>query len=306
MRYKLLKSEIKAEPFVKWAGGKTQLLKEYRRLYPEKFNTYYEPFLGGGAVFFDLYSLKKVEKAVLSDINKDLMNLWAAIKENVDELISLLEDLQKHVDDKAYYYRVRNEFNSIKLDDDFIDKPNIRKAALFLYLNKTCYNGLYRVNSEGKFNVPFGRYKNPRIYDEKNLRLVHDILKDDKKIILLCVDFEKAVKDADREDFIYFDPPYQPISETASFTEYTPGGFGYKEQVRLSKVFKRLTDKGCYVILSNSNKEEALRPLYEPYFEKGYVIEVEASRSISCIGSKRGPVKELVILNYPLPKPQGI
>ena len=291
---------MKAEPFVKWAGGKTQLLKEYRKLYPKKFNTYYEPFLGGGAVFFDLYSVRGMEKAVLSDINKDLMNLWAAIKEDVDDLISLLEDLQKHVDDKAYYYERRSEFNKIKLDDDFITKPNIRKAALFLYLNKTCYNGLYRVNSKGEFNVPFGRYKNPHIYDEKNLLAVHNILKDDK-IILLCTDFEEAVKDADKNDFIYFDPPYQPMSKTASFTEYTPGGFGYREQIRLSRVFKHLDDRGCYVMLSNSNKEEVLRPLYEPYFEEGYAVEVQASRSISCVGSKRGPVKELVILNYPPP-----
>lgn len=299
----MLKSApTKAEPFVKWAGGKSQLLKDYRKLYPDKFDTYYEPFLGSGAVFFDLYSLNKIKKAVLSDINKDLMNLWAAIKENVHELLSMLEELQKHVNDRDYYYRVRKEFNSIKLHEDFINKPDIRKAALFLYLNKTCYNGLYRVNSKGEFNVPFGRYKNPRIYNEENLLAVHKILKDDNKIILLCKDFQEAVKDAGEGDFIYFDPPYQPISETASFTEYTPGGFGYKEQVRLSRVFKELDERGCYVMLSNSNKEEVLRPLYEPYFERGYVIEVEASRSISCIGNKRGPVKELVILNYPPPR----
>lgn len=292
--------KTKAEPFVKWAGGKSQLLKEYRKLYPKNFNTYFEPFLGSGAVFLDLYTLKKIKKAVLSDINKDLMNLWAAIKENVDDLISHLEELQRHVNNKDYYYKKRKEFNSIKLSENFISKPNIRKAALFLYLNKTCYNGLYRVNSKGEFNVPFGKYENPRIYDEKNLRVVHNILKDDDKITLLCTDFEEAIENAGEGDFIYFDPPYQPISETSSFTKYTPNGFGHHDQVRLSKVFRQFDEKGCYVMLSNSSNKVFLKPLYKPYFEKGYVIEVKANRFISCNGDDRGPVKELVILNYPL------
>lgn len=286
------------EPFVKWAGGKSQLLKIFNKLYPRTFKTYYEPFLGGGAVFFDLYAKDKISRAVLSDLNADLMNLWAAIRENVDELINQLETLRKKVNDRAFYYEKRREFNSIKLRENFLDEPDIRKASLLIFLNKTCYNGLYRVNSKGEFNVPFGRYKNPQLFDEKNLRAVHQALKDRDRIKLLCTDFQDAVKDAEKGDFIYFDPPYQPLGKTANFTEYTAGGFGPDEQRRLAEVFREMDERGCFLMLSNSSKREVLEPLYKPYFEKGYVLEVKAARAISSIGSKRGPVKEFVIMNY--------
>ncbi len=286
------------EPFVKWAGGKSQLLKVFSMLYPRRFKTYYEPFLGGGAVFFDLYAKCKISRAVLSDLNADLMNLWAAIRENVDELISQLEALRRKVNDRAFYYEKRKEFNSIKLRENFLDEPDIRKASLLIFLNKTCYNGLYRVNAKGEFNVPFGRYRNPQLFDEANLRAVHQALKDRDRIRLLCTDFQDAVKDAEKGDFIYFDPPYQPLGKTANFTEYTAGGFGPDEQKRLAEVFRNRDERGCLLMLSNSSKREFLEPLYKPYFEKGYVLEVKAARAISSIGSKRGPVKEFVIMNY--------
>lgn len=286
------------EPFVKWAGGKSQLLKVFNTLYPRWFKTYYEPFLGGGAVFFDLYAKGKISRAVLSDLNADLMNLWAAIRENVDELINQLEALRRKVSDRAFYYERRREFNSIKLRENFLDEPDVRKASLLIFLNKTCYNGLYRVNAKGEFNVPFGRYRNPQLFDEANLRAVHQALKDRDRIRLLCTDFQNAVKNAEKGDFIYFDPPYQPLGKTANFTEYTAGGFGPGEQKRLAEVFRNMDERGCFLMLSNSSKREFLEPLYNPYFEKGYVLEVKAARAISSVGSKRGPVKEFVIMNY--------
>lgn len=294
------------EPFVKWAGGKSQLLKVFSMLYPRRFKTYYEPFLGGGAVFFDLYAKRRISRAVLSDLNADLMNLWAAIRENVDELISQLEALRRKVNDRDFYYERRREFNSIKLRENFLEEPDIRKASLLIFLNKTCYNGLYRVNAKGEFNVPFGRYRNPQLFDEANLRAVHQALKDRDRIRLLCTDFQDAVKDAEKGDFIYFDPPYQPIGKTANFTEYTAGGFGPDEQKRLAEVFRNMDEHGCLLMLSNSSKREFLEPLYKPYFEKGYVLEVKAARAISSIGSKRGPVKEFVIMNYALNREQNL
>ncbi|MEM2980122.1 MAG: DNA adenine methylase [Thermoproteota archaeon] len=286
------------EPFVKWAGGKSQLLKVFNMLYPKGFKTYYEPFLGGGAVFFDLYAKGKISRAVLSDLNADLMNLWATVRENIDELISQLEALQRKVNDRAFYYEKRKEFNSIRLRENFLDKPDICKASLLIFLNKTCYNGLYRVNAKGEFNVPFGRYRNPQLFDKANLRAVHQALKDRNRIRLLCTDFQDALKDAEKGDFIYFDPPYQPLGKTAYFTEYTAGGFGPEEQRRLAEVFRKMDECGCFLMLSNSSKREFLEPLYKPYFERDCVLEVKAARAISSIGSKRGPVKEFVIMNY--------
>jgi len=301
-----LARETAPEPFVKWAGGKSQLLKVFERLYPGEFKTYYEPFLGGGAVFFDLYAKGRISRAVLSDLNADLMNLWAAIRESVNELIAQLETLQRKVNDRAFYYEKRREFNSIRLRENFLDEPDIRKASLLVFLNKTCYNGLYRVNAKGEFNVPFGRYRNPQLFDEANLRRVHQALKDRERIRLLCTDFQEAVKNAEKGDFIYFDPPYQPLGKTANFTEYVAGGFGPEEQKRLSEVFREMDERGCFLMLSNSSKREFLEPLYKPYFEKDYVLEVKAARAISSIGSKRGPVKEFVIMNYRPPRDQTL
>jgi DNA adenine methylase len=285
-------------PFLKWAGGKSQLLDTYRTVYPHKIATYYEPFLGGGAVFFDLWDRKLIKRAVLNDANSDLMNVWAAVKLEVTALINELESLQKYVKEQTYYYQMRSEFNRLVLPKDFLSNPSVRKAALLIYLNKTCYNGLYRVNGQGEFNVPFGRYKNPQLFSEGNLLSVQDALKDEGKVKLRCVDFESAVKTAKKGDFVYFDPPYQPLSGTSSFTSYTAGGFGTEEQQRLSKLFKRLDAKECSILLSNSHHEQALKPLYRDYFEKGYVRVARASRAINCVGTKRGRIKEFLIMNY--------
>jgi DNA adenine methylase len=284
-------------PFVKWAGGKSQLLNQFEALYPQKFSTYFEPFLGGGAVFFDLYRKKRISRAILTDSNKDLMNLWSAVKNVVGDLIAELEVLQTHVAHRVKYYERRKEFNSIELDKDFRVRQHIRKAALMLYLNKTCYNGLYRVNAHGQFNVPLGRYKNPKLYQRANLSAVHEALNHDEKVQLRCVGFEICAKEAKKGDFVYFDPPYQPVSKTSSFTSYTAGGFGEVEQNTLARVFRELDSNGCYVMQSNSYSEDFLQKLYSEYFPD-FVHKVKAPRAISSVGSGRGPIQEFVILNY--------
>ncbi len=282
-----------AVPFVKWAGGKSQLLPQLSRFYPERFSTYYEPFLGGGAVFFDLLSKGRITSAVLNDANKDLMNLWAAIKLEADPLMEESAKLQKETDDSSLFYKNRREFNSIELNPTFLTRPSVSKAALLLYLNKTCYNGLYRVNAEGKFNVPFGRYEHPKLFDERNLKAVSYALKDDGRAELSSTDFEAAVRDTAKHDFVYLDPPYQPLSSTASFTGYTASAFDWQDQERLAELYHKLSRKGSYLMLSNSPK---VRELYEG---RGYRIEVlGAARAISSVGNKRGPVEELVVMNY--------
>lgn len=288
-------------PFVKWAGGKSQLLKQFEELYPRKFSTYFEPFLGGGGVFFDLYSKRRISRAILSDSNKDLMNLWSAIKHALDDLTAELEVLQKHLGHRGRYYERRKEFNSIQLNPDFLLRPHIRKAALMLYLNKTCYNGLYRVNSHGQFNVPLGRYKNPKLYEQSNLNAVHEALNHAEKVQLRCVGFETCAKNATKGDFVYFDPPYQPVSKTSSFTTYTAGGFGEEEQANLARIFMELDSKGCYVMQSNSYSEHFLQRLYPKYFPN-FVHKVKSLRAISSVGSGRGPIREFVILNYGISK----
>lgn len=263
------------KPFVKWAGGKGQILDELLARVPAQYNTYFEPFLGGGALFFSLLP----RKAVLNDKNEELMNGYMVIQSQVEALI---QSIKGHVNSKKHYYKVR-EVDPVSLNP-------VERAARFIYLNKTCYNGLWRVNKEGKFNVPFGRYKNPLICDEENLRLVAAALKD---VTLLCQDFECALESARAGDFVYFDPPYYPLSDTACFTMYVEAGFGPSEQERLARVFERLSRMGVFVMLSNSDTEY-IRDLY-----RGFRIEVvQAPRAINCRKDRRGPVSELIIRNY--------
>jgi len=280
-----------ASPFLKWAGGKGQLLETFEKYFPSKFETYFEPFLGGGAVFFHLVSRGKIRRAVISDLNKDLMNCYVAVRDHLEELLVNLRKLQHHAKDKQFYYEVaRKRFNQIQLNSGL--EGNVEKAALLFYLNRTCYNGLYRVNKKGEFNVPWGRYKNPKIYDEDNLRVISEIL-NRLDVRILCCDYYEAVKNAEENDFVYFDPPYQPISPTAYFTAYTPETFPPKEQERLANVFHELSSKHCLLMLSNSPK---VRHLYEG---RGYQIEiVKAPRAISSVGNKRGPIDELLVMNY--------
>jgi len=269
-------------PVLKWAGGKRQLLSEITKHIPEKFSTYYEPFLGGGAVLFDL----QPNRAVVNDINEELINMYLVIRDNVDELI---ESLKQHRNEEEYYYMIR------ELDRDkkkYNQLSNIEKASRIIFLNKTCYNGLFRVNSQGQFNVPFGRYKNPDIVNEATLKAVNNYL-NRAKITFKCTDFEKAVKGIRKGDFVYFDPPYDPVSDTSSFTGYDVNGFDHEEQIRLKKLCDKLDKQGVKFLLSNSATDFIL-DLYKDY----NITIVKARRPINSKGNKRGEVDEVLVKNY--------
>jgi DNA adenine methylase len=265
-----------AKPFLKAVGGKTVLLPEILPRLPAKIKTYYEPFLGGGAVFFALAAAGRFERAVVSDANEELAITYVALANLTDKVVRALK---KHVYDETHYYSVRAQ-DPLKLEMSV-------RAARLIYLNKTCFNGLWRVNRKGQFNVPFGRYTNPTICDEENLRAVSLAL---RRVTVASLDFEKTVLPAKRGDAVYFDPPYVPVSETANFTAYTAGGFGPDDQARLRDVAKRLDERGVHVLLSNADTP-LVRELY-----KGFRIEsVQAPRRVNSKGGKRGNVGELLI-----------
>ena len=275
----------KPKPFVKWVGGKRQLLAQFRRLNlypPEKFNIetgrYFEPFVGGGAVFFDLLP----ERAYLSDLNNELVITYNVIKSDVENLI---KSLKKHKLDKEYFLKIRTQ-NPESLSD-------LNTASRFIYLNRTCFNGMYRVNSKGGFNVPFGKYTNPLICDEDNLRKASRAL---KNVEIKKQDYKEVLKKARKGDFVYFDPPYYPVSKTASFTSYTSESFLDKEQIELRDTFVELHKRGCFVMLSNSDT---------PFINKIYselrgirIAKVQAGRAINSDASKRGKITEVLIINY--------
>jgi DNA adenine methylase len=275
----------KPKPFVKWVGGKRQLLKQFLRmkLYPpDKFNLktgrYFEPFVGGGAVFFDLLP----DTAFLSDLNNELVITYNVIKNDVERLIT---SLKKHKNTKDYFLKIRAQ-NPEKLTD-------VNVASRFIYLNRTGFNGLYRVNSNGGFNVPFANNRNPLICDGINLRRISKAL---KHVEIKRQDYKEVLKKAKRGDFIYFDPPYYPINKTSSFTSYTKESFLDKEQIELRDTFIELTKRGCFVMLSNSDT---------PFINKIYseakgvsIAKVQAGRAINSKGSGRGKITEVLVTNY--------
>jgi DNA adenine methylase len=273
-------------PFLKWAGGKRQLLPEILKYIPKPTSkhTYYEPFIGGGAVLFEL----QPPIAVINDRNQELINCYVVIKDSLDELIEELSK-DKYSNSEISYYQMRDLDRSTK---KYAKLSAVEKAARIIYLNKTCYNGLFRVNSQGQFNVPFGRYKNPNFLDNAVLMAVNKYL-NSNDITLLNQDFAKAVQDTKKGDFVYFDPPYDPVSETASFTGYDVNGFNRDEQERLKIVFDELDNKGCKVMLSNSCTD-FIQDLYKDY----QVKIVRATRSINSNALKRGMVNEVLVLNY--------
>jgi len=266
----------KPKPPVKWAGGKNQLIPQFEPLFPKQaYELYIEPFVGGGAVFFHLLPAR----AVLIDNNPELINFFRVVKEDLELLI---DDLRKHKNMAEYYYHMRS------IDPEDLD--TVSRASRFLYLNKTGYNGLWRVNKKGKHNVPFGRYKNPKYADEENLRLVSSALQQSE---IVLGDFSLVLEYAEKRAFIYLDPPYHPLSVTANFTSYTSNAFGEEDQRRLAEVFRQLDARGCLVMLSNSDTP-FIRKLYE-----GYDVQVVyARRAINCRTEGRGPITELVIRNY--------
>lgn len=268
-------------PVVKWVGGKRQILDEIIKYVPGNFSEYYEPFLGGGAVLFEL----QPKKAVVNDINNELMNIYEVIMKNVEELI---EDLKQHKNEKEHFNKIR------ELDRDrerYNMLTPVQRASRIIYLNKTCYNGLFRVNKSGEFNVPFGNYKNPNIADEITLRAVSSYF-NRSKIRFTCQDFADVLKRAGKGAFVYLDPPYDPVSETASFTGYDKGGFDRDEQIRLKKTCDKLNKKGVKFLLSNS-ATEFIRDLYQDY----RIEAIRAKRAINSKADRRGDVDEVLVMN---------
>ena len=271
------------QPFTKWTGGKRQLLGELRSYMPETFGRYFEPFVGGGALFFDLAP----EKAVINDFNEELINAYRQIKNNPAELINLLIK-HKENNSKDYYLALR----SADRDGRISRMTGVERAARILYMLRVDFNGLYRVNSKNQFNVPYGRYKNPKIVDVDLLYQISEYL-NENDVEILQTDFAEAVKDAQTGDFVYFDPPYIPLNETSSFTSYTHEGFSYEEQVRLRNTFKELTERGVYAMLSNSSS-----PLVEELYKDFNIYFVEAQRTNGAKSSSRGKISEIIVTNY--------
>lgn len=268
-----------AKPFLKWAGGKSRLIPKYQPYLPprDEIAHYFEPFIGSAALFFHL----QPARARLSDCNRKLIEVFEVVRDDVDALI---EALQPHKNEKGYYYRVRAQ--------EPADLSKVERAARIIYMNRTCYNGLYRENQKGEFNVPFGRYKNPTICDEERLHAASTAL---RGVELCAGDFTEAVAGAGAGDFVYFDPPYVPLNATSSFTSYSRFGFDESDHRRLADTFHALGERGCRVMLSNSSA-----PLvYELYEGHDYrLLPIKARRNINSKADKRGPVKELLILNY--------
>ena len=299
-----------AKPFLKWAGGKGQLINQIKEFFPSEFvktkriEKYFEPFVGGGAVFFWLSQEYQIKKAYLYDINPEIVTAYQTIRDSVYRLIKNLQGLESAYLDlhklarENFYYSRREEYNALlskRASNGFI-----RRTALMIFLNKTCFNGLFRVNSRGLFNVPFGRYENPTICDVENLLAVHAAL---ERAEIECRDFAHCLRKADNQSLVYFDPPYRPISKTASFTGYIKNGFADKEQIRLKGVCDKLTKIGAKIILSNSDPKN-IDPndhFFDDLFKHNYKIKrLAATRMINCNAEKRGTIKEILVWNYAL------
>ena len=268
------------KPIIKWVGGKRQLITELKSLLPKNYNKYIEPFFGGGALFFEL----KPRNAIINDYNKELINFYKVVRDNPEELIN---DVCKHKNEPDYYYKIR------ALDRDkkvFNELTSIEKASRFIYLNKTGFNGLYRVNSKGQYNVPFGKYKNPSYYDFDNISACSELL---KNVRITKGDFENIKEKINKGDLVYFDPPYVPLNKTSNFTGYTNKGFDESMQIRLKKLCDYTTEVGAYFMLSNSYTDFILN-LYQRY----NIHIVEAKRSINSKGTGRGKINEVIITNY--------
>lgn len=293
------------KPFLKWAGGKGQLLNDIKQQYPSELgNTikkYAEPFVGGGAVLFDILSNYNMEEIYISDINFELINTYISVRDNLEELIFCLLKMQNEFinllekNRKQYYYNVREQFNKLKI---YMNKTNcIELAVLFIFLNKTCFNGLYRVNKKGEFNVPMGSYKKPCICDQENLRNISVAL---QNVEIKWGDYRESKNFIDSKTFVYFDPPYRPISQTASFTAYAEEVFDDAAQIELSEYIYMIDRIGAKVILSNSDPKNIDNN--DIFFDKLYkrlnISRVQAKRMINCNGKFRGQINELLIANY--------
>lgn len=271
-------------PVVKWVGGKRQLMNEITPLLPKRITSYCEPFLGGGAVLFSI----QPSKAIVNDLNGDLITVYETIRDDVE---SLIDDLKKHENTSEYFYAIRD------MDRDkntYQSMTKVERASRLIYLNKTCFNGLFRVNSSGEFNSPFGHYKNPNIVNEPVLRAVNKYLTAND-VKFYNEDFSVTLKRVNKGGFVYLDPPYDPVSDTASFTGYNKGGFDRTEQIRLKQCCDELTQRGIKFMLSNSSTD-FIKELYRDYD----ISVVQAKRAINSNANKRGVVEEVLIRNYGL------
>lgn len=300
------------KPFLKWAGGKTQLLEEIEKSLPEsellngKITKYVEPFVGSGAVmFFILQKYPQIKEAYVWDINPELINVYTVIKENVDSLIELLSKKESEFipldqeNRKAFYYKVRTEFNESLDNFDFTNygEHSEIRASQFIFLNRTCFNGLFRVNKQGKFNVPMGNYSNPKICFDENLRAVNKFL---QRVEIKLGDYKESKVVIDDSTFVYFDPPYRPLNESSSFTSYSKFDFIDENQIELADYYKDLNLKGSYLMLSNSdpknvNPEDSF---FDDLYSEFNIRRVDARRNINSKGNNRGTIKELLIANY--------
>ena len=277
------KKNVILSPVVKWVGGKRQLLDDIIPLVPDHFSTYVEPFVGGGALLFEL----QPKKAIVNDLNHELINLYNVIKNNPKELLLLLEEHELN-NSEEYFYQIR----ALDRSESYNEMSNIEKAARIIYLNKKCYNGLFRVNQSGQFNSPYGKYKNPNIVNKPVVLAMANYFQNNN-ITLLNGDYKMALKNLRKGAFVYFDPPYMPISSSSSFTGYTENGFDKKQQIELKEECDKLNSRGIKFLLSNSD-HPFIRDLYKDY----EIITVKAKRSINSNSSKRGEINEVLVRNY--------
>lgn len=289
-----------AKPFVKWVGGKSQLLEEIRKKYPQKIEKYCEPFVGGGAVLFDILKKFQPKEVLINDINKELINTYLQVKNHCEELINQLNELQTKYkklgqeDRKVLFYEKRTRYNALKVNGDELE--NLEKATLFIFLNKTCFNGLYRVNSKGLFNVPFNNAKNPLICDAENLRLCSQVL---QNVILKTGDYKECESFIDEKTFVYIDPPYRPLTQTSAFTSYSENQFLDKEQIELAQFIDNIAKKGSTILASNSDPKNSNEEdnFFDNLYSNFEIERVSASRMINANPKKRGAIREILISN---------
>lgn len=291
---------MKAKPFVKWVGGKSQLLEEIRKKYPQKIEKYCEPFVGGGAVLFDILQKFQPKEVLINDINKELINTYYQVKNNCEGMIKQLDELQTQYkklgqeDRKVLFYEKRTRYNALKVNGDELE--NLEKATLFIFLNKTCFNGLYRVNSKGLFNVPFNNAKNPLICDAENLRSCSQVL---QNVILKTGDYKECESFIDEKTFVYIDPPYRPLTQTSAFTSYSENQFLDKEQIELAQFIDNIAKKGSTILASNSDPKNSNEEdnFFDNLYSNFEIERVSASRMINANPEKRGAINELLITN---------
>ncbi len=295
----------KIRPFVKWAGGKGNLIPQLNNFYPYELKNgiierYIEPFVGGGAVLIDILQKYEIQEVYAFDINIDLINSYNVIKNNVEELITNLKQLETEYlglgqeERKNYFYNIRDEYNNYELEEN---EQNVQRAAQFIYLNRTCFNGLYRVNKNGKFNVPVGSYKNPTICDEENLRQLSQLI---RNVQFQYGDYSRSIEYVTENTFVYFDPPYRPLNVTSGFTSYTKEDFNDDNQRELATFYRELNERNAKLMLSNSNPKNINKE--DTFFDNIYqgfnINQIQASRMINANSNGRGKISEILVTNY--------